>query len=141
MEGLDKRKMVMRRIGTLQTLVRVGGKRCWYCGKKFISFSEVEIDHIVPRCRGGRDTISNYAIACLFCNGAKGSQTLEDFLSWLRRPKCPLPFLHDRAKSSEQHWRDYGDAITKGLRKASSWRQKKAPRLYAHAVKVVEVTE
>lgn len=107
----------MQRVRILLKLTGMHGKKCWYCQIPFTSFKEVELDHIVPASRGGATTITNLAIACKPCNRAKGNMELSDFLKWMRRPKKPLEHIHDRAKQSEQHWRDYGEAIEKGLRK------------------------
>jgi len=50
--------------------------RCAYCGKTDVP---LEIEHIVPRSRGGSDRVSNLTIACRECNQAKGNQTAEEF--------------------------------------------------------------
>lgn len=47
------------------------GHRCRYCG----STERLSIDHVVPRCRGGRDDASNLVVACLTCNSKKGGRT------------------------------------------------------------------
>ena len=41
----------------------------------------MEVDHIVPRSRGGSDRVSNLALACRNCNQRKGNQPVEEFLS------------------------------------------------------------
>lgn len=137
MEQDKKRKLVMRRINLLTKLVAVHGRKCWYCGTPFQSFSEVELDHIVPSSRGGKDGMSNYAIACAFCNRAKGAHTLDEFLRWLRKPKKPVAELHERAKECEQHWRDWGPEIAQGLRKPSTRKWQRKPRLTAYDVRIV----
>lgn len=50
--------------------------RCVYCG----STSELTIDHIRPRSKGGQTTDSNCVTACRACNQAKGSMSITDFL-------------------------------------------------------------
>lgn len=114
-----KKLKVQIRIGTLVKLVGLHGKKCWYCQTPFTSFKEIEIDHVVPKARGGPSTLSNYAIACKCCNRAKWDMPLEDFLRWLRKSKMPLPHLIERAKTLERQWIQYGDAFEKGLRKPS----------------------
>ena len=49
---------------------------CVYCGSQ----SELTIDHVRPRCRGGETSASNCVTACLSCNQAKGSLALEHFI-------------------------------------------------------------
>jgi 5-methylcytosine-specific restriction endonuclease McrA len=51
-------------------------RKCAYCGKKD---TPLEVEHIVPKSRGGSDRISNLTIACHECNQTKGSQTAEEF--------------------------------------------------------------
>lgn len=47
---------------------------CVYCGGK-----AEEIDHIVPRSRGGTDETSNLAPACKRCNRSKRALTVEEW--------------------------------------------------------------
>jgi 5-methylcytosine-specific restriction endonuclease McrA len=49
--------------------------RCIYCG----SDSNLTLDHVKPRCRGGRNDASNLVAACRSCNRSKGS---SDVLDW-----------------------------------------------------------
>lgn len=49
---------------------------CAYCGKQGVPF---ELDHQVPRSRGGSDRASNLVLACHDCNQAKGNQTAAEF--------------------------------------------------------------
>ncbi len=50
--------------------------RCSYCGASGL---QLQIEHIVPKARGGSDRASNLALACEPCNRAKGKQTAEEF--------------------------------------------------------------
>lgn len=60
-----------------QSLHRLGGHRCLYCG----SASE-SIDHVHPRSRGGASVTENCVPACLACNGRKGD---SDAFTWYRQ--------------------------------------------------------
>jgi len=71
---------------------------CVYCnvtvgqarGGKVISKSDLTIDHIVPKSRGGRDTWTNTACACASCNHRKGDRLPHEAgmkLAW--EPKTP----------------------------------------------------
>lgn len=51
-------------------------RTCVYCGAKEVP---LEVEHIVPRSRGGSDRVSNLTIACVGCNQEKGTQTAEEF--------------------------------------------------------------
>ena len=51
---------------------------CAYCGRK-IEFKNMVADHVVPRSRGGKNTIDNLLPACFFCDQYKKNKTLEKF--------------------------------------------------------------
>ncbi len=51
-------------------------RTCAYCGKKEIP---LQVEHIVPKSRGGTDRVSNLTIACEKCNLKKGTKTAEEF--------------------------------------------------------------
>jgi len=48
--------------------------RCQYCGEKKAA-SELTLDHILPRSRGGDNSPVNIVTACVACNNRKGSRT------------------------------------------------------------------
>jgi 5-methylcytosine-specific restriction endonuclease McrA len=52
------------------------GRICAYCGNTDVP---LEVEHIVPKSRGGTDRVSNLTIACRNCNLKKGDQTAEEF--------------------------------------------------------------
>jgi 5-methylcytosine-specific restriction endonuclease McrA len=47
---------------------------CQYCGGH-PDRSELTIDHVLPRCRGGKSTWDNVITACSRCNQIKGDRT------------------------------------------------------------------
>ena len=54
------------------------GGHCAYCGKA-IPYEDMQVDHIIPRRKGGQDDIGNYNPACRRCNHYKDSLGLEQF--------------------------------------------------------------
>lgn len=48
--------------------------RCRYCNRD-LSQTELTIDHIHPKSRGGGNTWKNLATACFDCNSTKGDKT------------------------------------------------------------------
>jgi 5-methylcytosine-specific restriction endonuclease McrA len=52
------------------------GRKCAYCQVRAVP---LEIEHIVPRSRGGSDRASNLTLACHSCNTRKGTQTAAEF--------------------------------------------------------------
>ncbi|MFH1668905.1 MAG: RNA-guided endonuclease IscB [Candidatus Woesearchaeota archaeon] len=51
-------------------------KTCVYCKK---TSTPSQIEHIIPKSRGGSNKVSNLAISCEECNLKKGSLTAEEF--------------------------------------------------------------
>ncbi len=50
---------------------------CTYCGKRDLP---LQIEHIVPKAKGGNNRVSNLGIACEPCNRKKDTQDLAQFL-------------------------------------------------------------
>ena len=50
---------------------------CQYCGA--VMPPDLEVDHVVPRSRGGTDRPNNLVAACHECNRRKGNQTATEF--------------------------------------------------------------
>lgn len=53
--------------------------KCMYCDGNSAD-RRMEIEHKLPRSKGGTDNLSNLGYSCRSCNQAKGNQTIEDFL-------------------------------------------------------------
>jgi 5-methylcytosine-specific restriction endonuclease McrA len=51
-------------------------RACAYCGAKDVP---LQIEHIVPKARGGSNRISNLTLACHTCNDRKGTLTAQEF--------------------------------------------------------------
>ncbi|MBN2563724.1 MAG: HNH endonuclease [Phycisphaerae bacterium] len=63
--------------------------RCQYCGKRH-STSELSLDHVIPRSKGGKTTWENVVCACLKCNIKKGGHTPEQaHMRLIAAPKMP----------------------------------------------------
>jgi 5-methylcytosine-specific restriction endonuclease McrA len=54
------------------------GRRCVYC-KGRSGDPVLEVDHVIPKRRGGSDRVSNLVIACRTCNLDKGSRTAGEY--------------------------------------------------------------
>jgi 5-methylcytosine-specific restriction endonuclease McrA len=52
------------------------GRTCAYCGKTNVP---LEVEHLVPKSRGGTDRVSNLTLSCRKCNLKKGNKTAEEF--------------------------------------------------------------
>ncbi len=69
--------------------------RCQYCGRRFPR-SELNLDHVVPRSRGGKSTWENVVCSCQRCNRVKGGRTpAEAGMRLVREPYRPqwTPFM------------------------------------------------
>ncbi len=69
--------------------------RCQYCGKPFAR-SELNLDHVVPRSKGGTSTWENVVCSCHRCNRLKGGRTpAEAGMRLVRHPRRPqwTPFM------------------------------------------------
>ncbi|HWB00712.1 MAG TPA: HNH endonuclease [Pirellulales bacterium] len=65
------------------------GNRCQYCGKKFPT-SELSLDHVMPRSRGGDTTWENIVCSCVKCNVRKGGRTPQEAnMHLVRHPVKP----------------------------------------------------
>lgn len=86
--------------------------RCQYCGKHFIT-SELSIDHVVPRSRGGGDSWTNLVCACIKCNARKGGRTPDEAsMKLIRKPVRPKrnPLIAVRIGSEKYaSWRAFVD--------------------------------
>jgi 5-methylcytosine-specific restriction endonuclease McrA len=59
--------------------------RCQYCGRRFPT-SELSLDHVVPRSRGGETSWENIVCSCVKCNVKKGGRTPHEASMQLVRP-------------------------------------------------------
>jgi 5-methylcytosine-specific restriction endonuclease McrA len=64
-------------------------RNCAYCSAQNVP---LEIEHIVPKSKGGTDRVSNLALACRPCNLKKGSLNLAEFVTNEKRVKNILQF-------------------------------------------------
>jgi len=81
---------------------------CQYCRKK-LTTSSATIDHVLPRCRGGKSTFANCVCSCSPCNSFKADKTLiEARMRLIREPKTPFVHpLRGKIGTPEPEWGDY----------------------------------
>lgn len=85
------------------------GHICQYCGGAFAS-SELNLDHVLPRSRGGATTWENIVCSCIACNTRKGDRThTEAGMTLVRKPKRPaLPLSVSAVRHNS--WKHFVDA-------------------------------
>ncbi|MCO6455616.1 MAG: HNH endonuclease [Pirellulaceae bacterium] len=65
------------------------GHACQYCGTTYPA-SQLSLDHVVPRSRGGETSWENVVCSCVACNTKKGGRTpVEARMKLLRQPAKP----------------------------------------------------
>lgn len=68
--------------------------RCAYCGDA-LHFKEMQVDHIHPKYRGGKDEIENYNPSCRACNFYKSTFTVDEFREQMKtlHERISKPFI------------------------------------------------
>jgi 5-methylcytosine-specific restriction endonuclease McrA len=65
------------------------GHQCQYCGRQ-LPVRDLNVDHVLPRSRGGGDTWENLVVSCRHCNLRKGCKTPDEAnMRLVRRPTRP----------------------------------------------------
>ena len=85
---------------------------CQYCGKTF-DRRDLNLDHVIPRDRGGPTTWENIVCSCIPCNTRKANRTpAEAQMHLVRKPKRPKwrPFVQvSFGASIHDSWRHFLD--------------------------------
>ena len=73
-----------------KNLMARDGYQCQYCAKKPALRTDLDIDHVLPKCRGGESSWENLVTSCKPCNVRKGRWTpSEAGMQLLRKPTRP----------------------------------------------------
>ncbi len=89
-----------------KNIIRRDNHRCQYCGVS----TNLTIDHIIPKSRGGEDTWENLTTACIKCNNKKGDRIPEEAKMVLYyNPKKPshITFIKNFAGKVDEDWKPY----------------------------------
>ena len=86
-------------------------RTCAYCGTKDVP---LDVEHIIPKTRGGTNRVSNLTLACVPCNQKKGSQTAAEFGFPQIQAQARLP-LKDAAAVNATRWALFQALQTTGL--------------------------
>jgi 5-methylcytosine-specific restriction endonuclease McrA len=88
---------------------------CQYCGRHFPN-SQLSLDHVIPRSRGGGMTWENVVCACLSCNTKKGGRTpVEARMKLAKHPKRPTrnPMLIQKLSNPKYEiWRTWLEGVS-----------------------------
>jgi 5-methylcytosine-specific restriction endonuclease McrA len=88
------------------------GNTCQYCGVLFTR-DHLNLDHVLPRDRGGQTTWENIVCSCIPCNTRKGNRLPHQAgMALIRKPKRPKwrPFLHISVSAHpHESWKHFLD--------------------------------
>jgi 5-methylcytosine-specific restriction endonuclease McrA len=79
---------------------------CQYCGAR----SNLTVDHVIPRSKGGASSWDNIVASCAPCNLRKGSALPRQAgMRLQRQPKTPSPhvFIHVASPTIPAAWQQY----------------------------------
>jgi len=95
-----------RRKITRRAVFARDGWTCQYCGSR----SNLTVDHVIPRSKGGPSSWENIVASCAPCNRRKGDALLRQVgMSLRRKPRRPHAhvFIHVASPSIPAAWRAY----------------------------------
>ena len=85
---------------------------CQFCGKKLPS-TELNLDHLLPKSRGGLTTWTNVVCSCIKCNSKKGDRTpAEAGMKLIRKAFVPHYNLTLYERSKEPKYKRWADFIS-----------------------------
>ncbi len=92
---------------------------CQYCARRFVR-SDLNLDHVVPRSRGGRTTWDNVVCSCISCNLKKGNRMpSEAGMRLLKAPVRPRWSPFEKGTEGGLAYEDWRPFLT--LTDASYW--------------------
>ena len=75
--GIEYQQGTLFEYEVREYLLEKFGRKCVYCGAENVPLN---IDHVVPKARGGSNRVSNLVLSCVDCNQKKDAQPVEVFL-------------------------------------------------------------
>jgi len=91
---------------TRKNIMKRDRHTCQYCGVR----SDLTLDHVMPKSRGGKDTWENLVTACNKCNVKKGDRTPGEAKMPLKtNPYRPIhiTFFQNLMGGVQEHWKPY----------------------------------
>lgn len=75
--GIEYQQGTLQGYNIRNYLLEKHRRKCFYCGK---TVSDFEVEHMLPKSRGGSNRIDNLTLSCHDCNEKKGTLTAEEFI-------------------------------------------------------------
>ena len=115
--GIEYQQGVLAGYELREYLLEKWHRKCAYCG---ITDTQLEIEHIIAKSKGGSNRVSNLTLSCTKCNQKKGNKPIEQFLKTnpallkliLAQAKKPLA---DTAAVNATRWKLFNSLKELGL--------------------------
>lgn len=75
--GKDYQQGTLQGYNIRNYLLEKHSRKCFYCDKEVPTF---EVEHMIPKARGGSNRIDNLTLSCHKCNQKKGTLTADEFI-------------------------------------------------------------
>lgn len=75
--GIEYQQGTLQGYNIRNYLLEKYNRKCFYCGK---TVSDFEVEHMIPKARGGSNRIDNLTLSCHDCNQKKDTLTAEEFI-------------------------------------------------------------
>ena len=75
--GIEYQQGTLQGYNIRNYLLEKHKRKCFYCGKTVSGF---EVEHMLPKSKGGSNRIDNLTLSCHDCNEKKGTLTAEEFI-------------------------------------------------------------
>jgi len=109
--GIEYQQGTLQGYEIREYLLEKFGRKCCYCSKENIP---LEIEHIIPKSRGGTNRVDNLCLSCRECNQKKGNMTAEEF-GYPDIQKQVKQTLKDTSVVNSTRWKVYDVLCNSGL--------------------------
>src|ERR1035437_3010180 len=75
--GIEYQQGELQGYNVREYLLEKYNRKCAYCSRENLP---LQIEHIIPKAKGGSNAVNNLTLACKDCNIDKGSRSIEEFL-------------------------------------------------------------
>lgn len=109
--GVEYQQGTLTGYNVREYLLEKFNRACIYCG---VTNVPLEVEHLIPKSRGGSNRVNNLGIACHDCNSDKNNQTPEEF-GYPHIQKQVNKSLRDSALINATRWKVYEVLVSTGL--------------------------
>ena len=96
------------------------GFTCRYCGKRPPE-TVLEVDHIIPRSKGGTDIIENLVTSCFECNRGKSNRMLHELTPEMQENAALLKEKNEQMKAFYKYQKDTEKIVEKAVNTLSNY--------------------